>query len=172
MISEKMQTALNAQLNAELYSGYMYLSMSAYFESKGLKGFANWMRVQYQEEVTHAEKFYDFINEREGRVVLTEIAAPPADWSSPLAAFENTVEHERKVTAMINNLVDLSLEEKDHATNNFLQWFVSEQVEEEASAGEVRDKIKLAGETGGGMFMVDQELATRVFTPPAQSSKG
>jgi ferritin len=172
MISEKMQKALNGQINAEIYSAYLYLSMSAYFESKGLKGFANWMRVQYQEETTHAEKFYDFVNEREGRVVLAEIAAPPSEWSSPLAVFEETIEHERKVTAMINDLVNLSIEEKDHATNNFLQWFVAEQVEEEASAGEVRDKIKLAGETGGGMFMVDQELATRVFTPPAPSSEG
>jgi ferritin len=170
MISEKMQKALNGQLNAEMYSGYLYLSMSAYFESKGLKGFANWMRIQYREEVTHAEKFYDYINEREGRVVLAQIEAPPTDWPSPLAVFQDTVAHEQKVTALINELVDLAVEEKDHATNNFLQWFVAEQVEEEASVGEVRDKIKLAGETGGGMFMVDRELATRTFAPPAQSS--
>jgi ferritin len=172
MISEKMQNALNGQINAEFYSAYLYLSMSAFFETKGLKGYANWMRVQYQEELTHAEKLYDFVNEREGRVVLAEISVPPVDWSSPLAAFEEALEHERKISAMINELVDLSLEEKDHATNNFLQWFVSEQVEEEASVGEVRDKMKLAGETGGGMFMIDQELATRVFTPPVPSSEG
>jgi len=170
MISETMQKALNGQLNAEMYSAYLYLSMSAYFESKGLKGFANWMRIQYREEMTHAEKFYDYINEREGRVVLAQIEAPPTDWPSPLAVFQDTVAHEQKVTALINELVNLAVEEKDHATNNFLQWFVAEQVEEEASVGEVRDKIKLAGETGGGMFMVDRELATRTFTPPAQSS--
>ena len=171
MMSEKMQKALNGQLNAEMYSAYLYLSMSAYFESIGLKGFANWMRIQYREEMTHAEKFYDYINEREGRVVLAQIEAPPTDWPSPLAAFQDTVAHEQKVTALINELVNLAVEEKDHATNNFLQWFVAEQVEEEASVGEVRDKIKLAGETGGGMFMVDRELATRTFTPPAQSSE-
>jgi ferritin len=170
MLTDKMQKALNEQINAEYYSAYLYLSMSAYFESKGLKGFANWMRVQYQEELTHAEKIYDFVNEREGRVVLAEIKTPPQDWSSPLAAFEDALEHERKVSAMINELVNLSLEEKDHATNNFLQWFVAEQVEEEASVGEVRDQIRLAGETGGGMFMIDRELGTRTFTPPAQSS--
>jgi ferritin len=171
MISEKMQKALNGQINAEYYSAFLYLSMSAYFESKGLKGFANWMRVQYQEELIHAEKFYGFVNEREGRVVLADIKAPPPSWSSPLAAFEDAVGHERKVSSLINDLVDLSLEEKDHATNNFLQWFVAEQVEEEASVSEVRDQIKLAGETGGGMFMIDRELGGRTFTPPASTSE-
>jgi ferritin len=167
MIKEKIQEALNQQLNAELFSSYLYLSMSSYFESINLKGFANWMRVQTQEELVHAMKFYDFIIERGGKTVLAPIEGPPITWDSPLAVFEHAYEHEQKVTGLINNLVDLSISEQDHATNNFLQWFVAEQVEEEASADEVVQKIKLMGDASGGFFMIDQELAQRVFTPPA-----
>jgi len=167
MIKEKIREALNQQLNAELYSSYLYLSMAAYFESINLKGFANWMRVQTQEELVHAMKFYDFIIERGGKVVLSSIEGPPTEWASPLAVFEHAYEHEQKVTGLINNLVDLSAAEQDHATSNFLQWFVAEQVEEEASADEVVQKIKLMGDASGGLFMLDRELAQRVFTPPA-----
>jgi ferritin len=167
MIKEKIREALNQQLNAELFSSYLYLSMAAYFESINLKGFANWMRVQTQEELVHAMKFYDFIIERGGKAVLAPIEGPPTEWESPLAVFEHAYEHEQKVTGLINNLVDLSIAEQDHATNNFLQWFVAEQVEEEASADEVVQKIKLMGDASGGLFMIDQELAQRVFTPPA-----
>ena len=167
MLKEKIDKALTKHLNAEIYSSYLYLSMAAYFESINLKGFANWMRVQTQEELVHAMKFYDFIIERGGKVVLTSIEGPRTEWSSPLAVFEHAYEHEQKVTGLINTLVDLSIAEQDHATNNFLQWFVAEQVEEEASADEVVQKIKLMGDASGGLFMLDSELAHRVFTPPA-----
>ena len=166
MIKEKIQDALNEQINAELYSSYLYLSMSAYFESINLKGCANWMRVQTQEELVHAMKFYDYLIERGGKVVLSSIESPPTEWPSPLAIFEQAYQHEQKVTGLINGLVDLAIAEKDHATNNFLQWFVSEQVEEEASADEVVQKIKLMGDAHGVIFMLDRELAQRVFTPP------
>ena len=167
MLKEKIDKALTKHLNAEIYSSYLYLSMAAYFESINLKGFANWMRVQTQEELVHAMKFYDFIIERGGKVVLTSIEGPRTEWSSPLAVFEHAYEHEQKVTGLINTLVDLSIAEQDHATNNFLQWFVAEQVEEEASADEVVQKIKLMGDASGGLFMLDSELGQRVFTPPA-----
>lgn len=168
MISEKIQDALNKQIVAELYSSYLYLSMSAYFESINLKGFAHWMRCQVQEEIVHAMKFYAFVNDRGGTVRLAGIDGPPTTWASPLAAFQDAYAHEQKVTRMINNLVDLAIAERDHASNAFLQWFVTEQVEEEASADEVVRKIHLAGDQGGGIFMLDRELATRVFTPPPE----
>jgi ferritin len=166
MLSDKMRDALNAQITAEFYSAYLYLSMSAYFESQNLLGFANWMRVQAMEEVTHAMKFYDFVKARGSRVLLAAIEAPPTEWPSTLAVFEDAYKHERKVTGMINNLVDVAVSEKDHATNSFLKWFVDEQVEEEASADEVVQKLKLLGEAGHGIFMLDREMAQRVFTPP------
>lgn len=167
MIKAKIQDALNKQLNAELYSSYLYLSMAAYFESVSLKGFANWMRVQAREELAHAMKFYDYINERGGRVNLTSISAPSAQWDSPLAAFEQVYEHEQKVTGLINDLATLAIAEADHATNNFLQWFVAEQVEEESSADEIVQRLRLLGEDRSGLFMLDQELGQRIFTPPA-----
>ena len=161
MLSEKMQAALNGQLNAELYSSYLYLSMNAYFKSINLDGFANWMHIQAQEELMHAIKFYDFINQRGGKVTLQQIAAPPSGWNSPLGVFQATLEHEQKVTGLIHALVDLALAEHDHATNIFLQWFVSEQVEEEESVGGVLEQLKLMGEAKGGLFMIDRELAKR-----------
>jgi ferritin len=166
MISKKMQEALNGQINAELYSAYLYLSMEAYFKSENLPGFADWMRAQTQEELMHAMKIYDFLNERGGRVILKPIEEPQTQWNSPLAAFEAAYKHEQKVTALINDLVNLAIGEKDHATNGFLQWFVNEQVEEEASADEVVQKLKRLEKAPGGMFMIDQELGRRVFTPP------
>lgn len=168
MINEKIQEAFNKQINAELYSSYLYLSMSAYFESMNLPGFAHWMRCQAQEEVVHAMKFYDYLNERGGNVKLTAIDAPPAAWNSPLHAFEDAYSHEQKVTGLINGLVDLAVQEKDHASTNFLQWFVAEQVEEEDSADKVVQSLKLAGNQGGGMFMIDRELGQRVFTLPVK----
>ncbi len=167
MISKKMEEALNKQVNAELYSAYMYLSMESYFKSLNLNGFANWMRVQTQEEVAHAIKIYDFVNERGGRVTLQAIEGPPTKWDSPLAVFEAVYAHEQKVTGLINDLVDLAIKEKDHATNTFLQWFVNEQVEEESSADEVVQQLKMMENAPGGMFMLDRELGQRVFTPPA-----
>jgi len=171
MLNEKIQAALNKQLNAELYSSYLYLSMSAHFQSINLPGFANWMRVQAQEELVHGMKFYDFINERGGRVTLQPVEGPPTEWSSPLDVFENTYKHEQKVTGLINDLVNLAVAERDHATNIFLQWFVTEQVEEEASADEVRQRLKLMGDDGGGLFMLDREMGQRVFTPPAATEE-
>ena len=165
-----MEKALNGQLNAELYSGYMYMSMHAYFKAVNLDGFANWMFCQAQEEISHAMKFYDFIISRGGRVQLTQVDAPPTEWDSPLGAFEATLAHEQKVTGLINDLVELAIQEHDHATQIFLQWFVSEQVEEEDSANEMVQKIKLAGDAGGGLFMLDREMGQRVFTAPSKDS--
>lgn len=167
MISKSIEKALNEQINAELYSSYLYLSMMSYFESVNLTGFAAWMRAQTQEEIMHAMKMYDFVNERGGRVVLTAIDAPPSEWDSPLAAFEAAYAHEQLVTGRINDLVNLAVEEKDHATNAFLQWFVNEQVEEEASADNVVQNLKVAQDAPGALFIIDRELGQRVFTPPA-----
>jgi ferritin len=166
MLSEKMKHALNEQVNAELYSSYLYLSMAAYFTKANLQGFTRWMEVQALEELTHAMKFFNFIGERGGQVTLTPIDGPATSWKSPLAAFEAVYQHEVKVTNLIHKLVDLAIKEKDHASNNFLQWFVSEQVEEETSADAIVQKLKLVGKDGGGLFMLDQELGQRVFTPP------
>jgi ferritin len=166
MISKKMEKALNEQVNAELFSAYLYLSMEAYFKSLNLDGFANWMRVQTQEEMVHAMKIYEFINERNGRITLKAIDGPETNWDSPLAVFNAVYEHEQKITGLINNLVNLAIEEKDHATNTFLQWFVNEQVEEEASADQVLQQLKLMEKAPGGLFLLDRELAQRVFTPP------
>jgi len=166
MIAEKIQKALNKQINAEMYSAYLYLSMSSWFSSKNLDGFASWMKAQALEEMYHAMKIYGFVQERGGRVELEEISKPSVEWASPLSAFENVVEHERKVTGMIDDLVDLASAEKDHASNNFLQWFVAEQVEEEDTAGGILENMKLAGEKGSGLFMIDRELGQRAFNIP------
>ena len=166
MLKEKIQTACNKQLNAETFSAYLYWSMSAYFESMNLKGFASWMRVQALEEMTHAEKFFRFVSERGGRVELAAIDGPATQWDSPLAAFEGAYKHEVMVTGLINALMDLAVAESDHAAAIFLQWFVSEQVEEEASADEVIQKLKLIGKDSASLFMLDQELGQRVFVPP------
>jgi len=171
MLNKKIEKALNEQVNAELYSAYLYLSMEAYFKSLNLAGFATWMRVQTQEELFHATKFYDYIHERGGRVLLKGIGGPDTQWKSPLHAFESAYEHELKVTALINGLVDLAIKEKDHATNNFLQWFVAEQVEEEDNTSGVVQQIKLIGEAKGGLFMLDRELGQRTFTMPAASTE-
>jgi ferritin len=167
MLKEKIEEAFNKQINAELYSSYLYLSMAAYFASINLSGMANWMKCQAQEEALHAMKFFTFVQERGGAVKLTAIDGPPTTWDSPLAAFKAVYEHEQKVTAMINDLVDLAIQEKDHAANAFLQWFVSEQVEEESTADGIVQQLKLAGDRGGALFMIDRELGSRVFTPPA-----
>ena len=169
MLSEKMEKALNKQINAEMYSAYLYLSMASYFESVDLEGCAHWMKAQTQEEMIHAMKIYDFVIERGGRVLLEAIEAPKQEWDSALAVFEHAYEHEKFVTSLINDLMNLAIEEKDHATQIFLQWFVSEQVEEEASASGVVQKLKLAGAPdgkGGGLFMVDRELGQRPLPVP------
>ena len=167
MLSETIQDAFNDQLNFEMYSANIYLAMAAWFDSQNLVGFANWMKVQYEEEMFHAMKFYNFINERGGRVVMNAIAEPSNKWDSPLAAFEIALAHERIVTGRINDLVARATQEKDHASVNFLQWFVGEQVEEEANVDGVAQQLKLVQGAPGGLFMLDRELGQRVFTPPA-----
>jgi len=166
MLSKKMEKAINKQINAEIYSSYLYLSMCAYFEAISLSGLANWMRQQTQEEMFHAMKMYDYVTARGGRVILQAIAQPPSDWSSAADVFANVLAHEQKVTGLINDLVNLALAEKDHASHIFLQWFVSEQVEEEATAGAIVDKLKLIKDDANGLFMLDRELGLRQFTWP------
>jgi ferritin len=166
MLKKKMHKAFNDQINAEMYSSYLYLSMESYFQSISLTGFAAWMRAQVQEEMMHAMKFYDFVHERNGKVTLEATDKPETSWSSPLVAFEHILKHEEHVTSLINNLVDLAISEKDHASNIFLQWFVTEQVEEEASAGAIIDRLKLIQDNPSGLFMLDAELGKRVFTMP------
>jgi len=165
-MDEKMVKAINDQINAELYSSYLYFSMAAYLDSINLKGCSHWMMAQMMEEQAHTKKFYDFLTARGGRVELAEIKTPPSDWESPLAVFENVLEHEQTVTGLINGLVDLALELKDHATNSFLQWYVDEQVEEEETADGILQNFKLNVDNPGGLFMIDKELAQRVFVPP------
>ena len=167
MLSSSMEKAIGAQINAEFYSAYLYLAMSAHLEGEGLPGMANWMKNQTQEEIFHGMKMYDFVHERGGRVTLGAIEQPQADWDSTLAVFENVLAHEQKVTGLINNLVNLALDERDHATNIFLQWFVSEQVEEEATANGIVQKLKMIGSDASSLFGLDQELGQRVFTLPA-----
>jgi ferritin len=161
MLNAKTQDALNRQINAELYSSYLYLSMSAYFEAESLKGMAHWMRVQADEEHTHAMKLYDFVNDRGGRVLLSEIAGPATEWKSPLEVFEDAYKHELKVTGLINDLMNLAAAEKDHAAHDFLEWFANEQVQEEADAKLIVDQLKLVGGQGLGLFMIDQQLGQR-----------
>lgn len=172
MLSKKMEKELNNQLNAELFSAYLYLSMSAYCESSNLKGFANWMRVQALEERDHAMKFFNFIHDRGGRVLMQPIEGPDTKWKSPLHVFQETYKHEQLVTRLINKLVDLAEKESDHATRNFLQWFVEEQVEEEASADDIVQQLKLVGSQGHGIFMIDRELGQRVYTPDPGGMEG
>jgi len=160
MINKNIEGAVNRQINAELYSEYLYLSIASYFESVNLRGFAKWMEAQAVEEQNHAMKFYSYINERGGRVIFDSIAKPPSKWDSPLAVFEETYKHEQKVTAMINDLTDLARAEKDNATEILLQWYVNEQVEE-ASASEILEKLKIIGSSGNGLIMLDRELGQR-----------
>jgi ferritin len=165
MISAKMQKALNTHLNEEFYSSYLYLSMAAYFEAKNLKGFANWMRIQAAEEQMHGMKFFNFILQKGGKVTLAEIGAPKIEWKSISEVFTDTLKHEQKITGLINKLVEVAMLEKDFATNNFLQWFVTEQVEEEANVEEIIHKIEMIGDNKSGLYMLDNELGARVAAP-------
>lgn len=166
MISRRMEEAINNQINEELFSAYLYLSMSAYFESQSLKGFANWMRIQAMEEQFHAMKFYDYLNERGATVELHAIEKPDNAWESMGVVFEETLKHEEHITSKISELVSIAMEEKDYASQNFLQWYIDEQVEEEATASEILDQIKFLGENKHGLLMLDREFSTRVYTPP------
>nr|WP_321356811.1 ferritin [uncultured Draconibacterium sp.] len=163
MLKEKMLIALNEQINAEQYSSLLYLSMSAYFNDKGLPGFANWMYVQYQEELTHANKFFNYVVERGGKVELKAIDQMPTTWEGVIDVYEKTLEHEQLVTSLIDKLVDVAVEERDHATQSFLRWFVDEQVEEEANVTEILDTLKLINGQGNGIFMLDREMRNRTF---------
>ncbi len=167
MISQKIQDALNDHLNHEIFSGYLYLSMAASFDQINLPGFANWMKVQAQEEFAHAGKIYDYIHERGGRVVFDAIDKPQNTWDSPLATFAHAYEHEQGVSKRINNLVDLAESERDRASKIFLEWFVAEQVEEEASVDAVVQQLKLIQGAPQGLFLVDRELGQRSVAPPA-----
>jgi ferritin len=163
MIPKKMEEAFSEQVKFELESAYIYLSMAAYFDAEGFAGMGQWMRAQVQEEVTHAMRFYKHIVERGGRVKFHPIAVPGQDWKSPLAAFEAAYEHEQFITAKIDGLMKLSLAENDHASRTLLQWFVDEQVEEEANSSRIVQELKLVGNDGRGILMLDRELGTRVF---------
>ena len=161
MLSKSMEEALNRQINRELYSAYLYTSMSAYFSSTNLAGFAKWMRVQAKEERAHAAKMYDYVLARGGKITLLDIEAPKAKWASAGKVFEDVSAHEQKVTGMIHALVELATKEKDHATFEMLQWFVKEQVEEEENASEILAKIKSIGDVPSHLFHLDHELAKR-----------
>jgi ferritin len=163
MLKEKVLNALNEQINAEQYSSLLYLSMSAYFNDKGLPGFANWMYVQYQEELTHANKFFNYVVERGGKVELKAIDQMPTTWDGVIDVYEKTLEHEQLVTSLIDKLVDIAVEERDHATQSFLRWFVDEQVEEEANVTEILDTLRLINGQGNGIFMLDREMRNRTF---------
>jgi len=166
MLSEKMVMKLNYQINRELYSAYLYLSMASYADSEGLSGFANWFKIQAKEEEYHAEKMYNYVNQQGRRVVLEAIEQPQTDFTSIVDLFEQTLKHEKVVTSLINGLVKLAREENDYATESFLQWYVTEQVEEEANPAEMIQKLKYIGKDGRGLLMLDKELAARIFTPP------
>jgi ferritin len=161
MLSKALQDAINEQIKNELYSAYLYLAMAAYSEASNLPGFAHWLRAQSEEEVEHAMKFFDFVNERGGRVVLHAIDQPPVEFESPVKIFEETLNHERKVTGMIHRLYELALEEKDYPAQVMLHWFIDEQVEEESNATQILDTLKMIGDKGQALVMFDRELAKR-----------
>jgi ferritin len=161
MLGKKMEKALNEQLNAELYSAYIYLSLAAYYESEKLEGFASWMQAQALEERGHAMKIYSYIHSRGGRVLLTAIDAPQTEWKSAKAGFKAAYEHEKMISGRIDDLVNLANAEQDHASHQFLMWFVAEQVEEEESVGRVVDRLEMVGDSPNGLFFLDRELARR-----------
>ena len=166
MISEKLQNGVNDQINYEFYSAYIYFSMAQYFQSIDLPGFAQWMVVQTQEELFHANKLAEYINERDGRVLMKTIDQPQLEWASPLDAFEDAYKHEQEVSRRFDDLVAIAREENDNATYNFLQWFVGEQVEEEASVKAVVQDLKMIGGEGHGLFVMNRELGQRVVSIP------
>lgn len=172
MIGERMLKVLNEQVTKELFSSYLYLQMAGWFESRTLPGFANWMKVQAQEEAAHAMIFYNYINERGGELDLGIIGKPDSKFASPLAVFEKVAEHESLVTASINNLMDIAIETKDYATKARLDWFISEQVEEESNAAEIIGKLKLAAGQGEALLALDREYAARTFVVPAPLAPG
>ncbi|MBS7313752.1 MAG: ferritin [Candidatus Onthomorpha sp.] len=171
MLNKKLEEALNAQINAEFWSAYLYLSMSSDMSDKGMAGVANWFAIQFKEEQDHAMKFFNYVISRGGKVTLKPIEKVDTEWKSPLAAFEQTLQHEEKVTSLINDLYALAEQEKDYATQSMLKWFIDEQVEEEENAKAIIDTLKLIGDNGYGLYQLDKELATRVYTPIATSEE-
>ncbi len=167
MLNKKIHDAMNDQIQRELESAYIYLSMAAYFDSINLPGFAQWMKVQFQEEQAHAFKFYDFVYDRGNQVILQALGQPPVEFQSPLDAFEKTLAHEQKITGHINDLYALAVEEKDYPSQILLQWFVGEQVEEEKNAGDIVDMLKRIGDSYHALIMLDRELGQR--QPPAEA---
>lgn len=165
MVSKELETAINKQINTEFWSAYLYLSMSAHFANEGLAGFANWFKVQFQEEQDHAFRFMDYLIAKGNRVQLLPIEKVDTSWDSVLKAFQDTLAHERVVTSLINNLVAIARKENDYATENMLQWFVNEQVEEEKAAQALLDALQLIGDNGFGVYTMDRELAQRSYTP-------
>lgn len=165
----KMFDAFNEQIKKEFYSAYLYLSMSAYVSDLGLPGFTSWLRVQAQEEVTHATKMYDYVLARGGKITLKAIDAPPVAWKTPLHVMEEALKHEKFVTKWINELVDLAIKEKDHSARNFLAWYVDEQVEEEQTFGDIVSALKLIKGEGQGLLMMDRELGGRTFVDETQA---
>ncbi|MBO5748383.1 MAG: ferritin [Muribaculaceae bacterium] len=172
MISKRLEDAINAQINAELWSAYLYLSMGMNFEAKGMPGTANWFRIQFKEEQDHATIFMNYLNSRGGRVVLKPIEGVETEWATALDAFKDTLKHEKVVTGLINDLYFLAEEERDPATRSMLQWFVDEQVEEEETAQQFIDKFVMIGDNGYGLYEMDKELATRTYSAPAPLTKG
>ncbi len=170
MISKQMAEALNDHLNKELYSAYLYMSMSSHAHHIGLKGCANWFDIQVQEELLHVQRAYSYLLDQGTKVILEAIDKPPTEFKSALDLFETTLNHEKQVTARINDLVGLANKENDYATSNMLQWFVGEQVEEETSVDDIIQKLKLVGNDGTGLFMIDKELSARILV--AQNNKG
>ena len=161
MLSKTIEDALNEQMNAEMYSSYLYLSMSGYFAGRSMNGLANWMKLQADEEWVHGMKFFTFLLDRGGKPVLKRIDEPPAEFGTPAECFEQVLGHEQKVTGMIHNLVKLANDENDIASGPFLDWFVDEQVEEEKNASEILDQLKMVGDNPAALFMVDQMLGGR-----------
>lgn len=169
MFTKKMQEAMNNQIHHELESAYIYLSMAAYFTGKNYPGFSHWMKMQFDEEMIHAFRFYDYIHSRGGMVRLQAIEQPPVEYDSPLAAFENSLGHEQKITADIHSLYALATEEKDYPSLSFLQWFIDEQVEEEEHVSGVVEDIKRVSSSEHGLLMLDRELGQRLPpTPPVE----
>ena len=166
MLSKKLLNALNQQINDEYYSSYIYQAMVAYFEDMNLDGCAHWMKMQAEEEHLHALKIFNYVAERGGRVELFAVPKPPVGWDSPRAAFEAALEHEKLMTDKISKLADLAIEERDHATNNLMQWYVSEQVEEESNVDDILKKLDMMGDSGTGLFLMDRELKSRPAPAP------
>lgn len=171
MLNKRIEEALNSQIQAEFYSAYLYLSISAYFETLNLVGFAHWTRMQYEEEQGHALKLFDYVHERGGHAALLEIVQPEHKWDSPLAAFKEILGHEQMITGRINQLVNIAIEESDHATVAMLQWFVTEQVEEEARADQIVQEMTLIKDSPSGLFMLNRELMQRTAEPSTDSNQ-